>query len=236
MGFKLELTLCDRTIEAEVPIPNQKMRVADLLPVLLSFDEAVVGMAADKAESEGRKISCREGCGACCRQLVPISEAEAVYLAELVAAMPAERQTRVRERFREALAALGEPLVERLRDTGQFKDLAARRVLGEEYFHRGVACPFLEDERCSIYPHRPMPCREYLVTSPAENCQKPTAETVRPVDVPIKLSQILYQFGDGVGNQPTRWIPLVLALELVGEQRTYPAPEMFKNFVSRIRG
>jgi hypothetical protein len=56
------------------------------------------------------------------------------------------------------------------------------------------------------------------------------------VDVPIKLSQILYQFGDGVGNQPTRWIPLVLALELVGEQRTYPAPEMFKNFVSRIRG
>jgi Fe-S-cluster containining protein len=169
MGFKLELTLCDRTIEAEVPIPNQKMRVADLLPVLLSFDEAVVGMAADKAESEGRKISCREGCGACCRQLVPISEAEAVYLAELVAAMPAERQTRVRERFREALAALGEPLVERLRDTGQFKDLAARRVLGEEYFHRGVACPFLEDERCSIYPHRPMPCRFGPWTSPSNS-------------------------------------------------------------------
>ncbi|MGC9972387.1 MAG: YkgJ family cysteine cluster protein [Bryobacteraceae bacterium] len=236
IGFKLELTLCDRTIEAEVPIPNQSMRVADLLPVLLSFDNAVVGMAADKSESEGLKISCREGCGACCRQLVPISDAEAVYLAELVAALPPERQARVRERFREALAALGESLVERLRDTSEFKDLAQRRELGEEYFRRGVACPFLEEERCTIYPHRPMTCREYLVTSPAENCQKPSPETVRPVPIPIKLSQILYQFGDGVGNQPTRWIPLVLALEFTGEQRCFPAPEMFKNFVSRIRG
>lgn len=236
IGFKLELTLCDRTIEAEVPIPNQSMRVADLLPVLLTFDDAVNGMAADKVQSEGKQISCREGCGACCRQLVPISEAEAVYLAELVAAMPPERQAHVRERFREALAALGESLVERLRDTSQFKDLAERREIGEEYFHRHVACPFLEDERCIIYQHRPMVCREYLVTSPAENCQKPSAETVRPVPIPIKLSQILYCFGDGVGNQSTRWIPLVLALEFTGEQESYPAPEMFKNFVSRIRG
>jgi len=236
IGFKIELTLCDRTIEAEVPIPNQPMRVADLLPVLLAFDDAVNGMAADKAESEGRKISCREGCGACCRQLVPIGEAEAVYLAELVAAMPPERQARVRERFQEELAALGEEMVERLRDTSKFKDLAQRRELGKEYFRRGVPCPFLEDERCAIYPHRPMTCREYLVTSPAENCQKPSAETVRPVPIPIKLSQILYCFGDGIGNQSARWIPLVLALEFAGEQRCFPAPEMFKNFVSRIRG
>ncbi|MGO9097705.1 MAG: YkgJ family cysteine cluster protein [Bryobacteraceae bacterium] len=234
IAFKLELTVCDRTIEAEVPIPSQPLRVADLLPVLLAFDSALVGMAADKAESDGQKISCREGCGACCRQIVPIAEAEAVYTAELVGALPPPRQAHVRERFQEALAALGEEFVERLRDTSKYKELAQRRQLGEEYFAHGVPCPFLEDERCSIHEHRPMRCREYLVTSPPENCRKPSPETVRPVDVPLQLSRILFCFADGLGNQSTRWLPLVLALEFRGEQQRFPGPELFKQFVSQI--
>lgn len=234
IAFKLELTVCDRTIQAEVPIPNQPMRVADLLPVLLAFDSALVGMAADKSESDGVKISCREGCGACCRQIVPIAEAEAVYIAELVAALPPPRQAHVRERFREALAALGAEFVERLRDTSKYKELAARRQLGEEYFSRAVPCPFLEEERCTIYQHRPMRCREYLVVSPAENCRQPSPETVRPVDVPVQLSRILFCFADGVGGQATHWLPLVLALEFNGEQKRFPGPELFRRFVSWI--
>ncbi len=41
------------------------------------------------------------------------------------------------------------------------------------YFHLGIACPFLEDESCSIHADRPISCREYLVTSPAVNCADP---------------------------------------------------------------
>jgi hypothetical protein len=165
---------------------------------------------------------------------VPLAEAEAVYIAELVAALPPPRQARVLERFREALAALGEEFVERLRDTSKYKELAARRTLGEEYFSRGVPCPFLEEERCGIYQHRPMRCREYLVTSPAENCRKPSPDSVRPVDVPVQLSRILFCFADGIGNQATHWLPLVLALEFSGEQRRFPGPELFRRFVSQI--
>jgi Fe-S-cluster containining protein len=36
-----------------------------------------------------------------------------------------------------------------------------------------MPCPFLEDESCSIHPDRPLVCREYLVTSPAELCAGP---------------------------------------------------------------
>jgi hypothetical protein len=165
---------------------------------------------------------------------VPIAEAEAVYIAELVGNLPPPRQAHVRQRFQEALAALGEELVERLRDTSKYKELAQRRQLGEEYFSHGVPCPFLEEERCSIYEHRPMRCREYLVTSPAENCAKPGPETVRPVDVPVQLSRILFCFADGLGNQSTRWLPLVLALEFRGEQQRFPGPELFRQFVSQL--
>jgi Fe-S-cluster containining protein len=238
--FKLELTLCDRTIDAHVNIPNGSMRVADLLPILHSFDDAVVGMAADKTQSDGLKISCRAGCGACCRQVVPISEAEAVYIAELVDVMPPERQEVIRARFEQAIAALGTALLDRLRDTSKLKELDVRREIGSEYFRKGVPCPFLEDESCSIHPQRPMSCREYLVTSPAENCRQPSAETIRQVHVPVKLSQILYCFGDGAGNDRTRWVPLVLALEWTQARRSAPeklfsGPELFKNFASQIR-
>ena len=239
ISFKIELSLCDRTIEAETAIPNAPLRVADLLPVLLSFDSAVVGMAADKTQSEGGQISCRAGCGACCRQLVPVSEAEAVYLAELVAEMPPERQALVRQRFQEALLALGEPLMERMRDTTKLAELDKRRELGQEYFSRGVPCPFLENESCSIYEHRPMSCREYLVTSPAGKCKTPGPETIRQVAIPVKLSTILYCFGDGAGKEGTRWVPLVSALEWASARdaaadKRYPGPEMFKNFVTAM--
>jgi len=238
--FQMELSLCDRTINAHISVPTAPVRVADLLPILHAFDDAVIGMAADKTESEGETISCRAGCGACCRQLTPVSESEAVYLAELVAALPEERRAAMGERFRQALEALGEDLVERLRNPEKLDTMEKRREIGEEYFRRGVACPFLEDESCSIHPQRPMSCREYLVTTPRENCQAPSPETIRQVALPLKLSQILYCFGDGAGNGKTRWLPLTLALEWAagrsGEsENRWPGSELFKRFAQRIR-
>jgi Fe-S-cluster containining protein len=241
VSVKFELSSHDRTIEAETAIPKGPMRVQDLLPILHAFDDAVIAMATDSIESGGKKISCRAGCGACCRQLVPVAEPEAFYLAEVVAAMPAEHQERVRARFREALEALGEEMTARLRDPSQQKTIEQRRAVGMEYFGRGVPCPFLENESCSIYDYRPMACREYLVTSPAENCKKPGPDTIEMAPLPQKLSEVLYAFGDGKGYEETHWLPLVLAPEWVDEQagkdqRAFPGPELFQNFVKRTAG
>jgi Fe-S-cluster containining protein len=238
--FQLELTICDRTINAHINVPTAPMRVADLLPILHAFDDAVLGMAADKTGSDGKTISCGAGCGACCRQLTPIAESEAVYLAEIVAAAPAERRNALRERFRAAVEALGEDLADRLRDTAKLETMEKRRAIGEEYFARGVACPFLEEESCSIHPQRPMSCREYLVTSPAENCRKPSASTIQTVETPLKLSPLLYRFGDGAGKDRTRWLPLALALEWAGSEDErrglrWPGTELFKRFTQSIR-
>jgi Fe-S-cluster containining protein len=231
---RFELSVGPRTIEASVPIPDAPMRVADLLPVLLAFDDAVVAMAGDALLEAGKTIPCGPGCGMCCRQLVPVSEAEAQYLAELVEAMPAELQARVRERFGAAAAALGEPMLARLRDLRGLATVEARQRIGEEYFRLGVPCPFLEDESCSIHEHRPMPCREYMVTSPPPNCRDPRPGSIEPVPMPVKLSTILYRFGDGMGEETMRWVALVLALEERGA-RWFPGPAMFRNFVRQAR-
>jgi len=57
------------------------------------------------------------------------------------------------------------------------------RQLGVEYFAQHVACPFLEDESCSIHSDRPLACREYLVTSPALNCERPSESTIEKVNL-----------------------------------------------------
>lgn len=237
-SLELEFTASGRTIQATVSIPREDLRMTDLLPILFGFSNALVTLAEDVAREAGKPVSCRAGCGACCRQLVPVSEPEALYLAELVQALPPGRAFQVRERFRTALEALGAGLLGRLRDAGSLKTLDQRRELGLEYFRAGVPCPFLENESCSIYEQRPLSCREYLVSSPADNCRHPSAETIAMVPVPAKLSELLYCFGDGVGNDRTRWVPLVLALEWAeahqAEPPRWPAPKLFQSFLRRV--
>jgi Fe-S-cluster containining protein len=234
--FKIEVVAGEHTLEASARVPDARLRLADLLPILQAFDDALVGVAADKVLRAGKTIYCQAGCGACCRQLVPIGEPEAVHLAELLEGLPPERQAVLRERFRAMLGALEQHgLLERLRRPARLKALAARRKIGEQYFKLGLPCPFLEEERCSIYPHRPLVCREYLVSSPAENCRQPRPDTIQKVPLLVKLSDILYTFGDGFGEQSTRWLPLPLALEWAArhakQQPVFPGPSLFSNFL-----
>ena len=237
-SFNLEFTAAGRTIQATVSVPREDLRMTDLLPLLFSFSNALVMLGEDVAKEAGKPVSCRAGCGACCRQLVPVSEPEAVHIAELVRALPPDRASRVRERFRTALESLDAGLVARLHDPDANRSLDQRREMGLEYFRAGVPCPFLENESCSIYEQRPLSCREYLVSSPAENCKKPSAETIAMVPVPAKLSELVYCFGDGAGNDRSRWVPLVLALEWAEAQKAeaprWPAPKLFENFLRRV--
>jgi Fe-S-cluster containining protein len=84
----------------------------------------------------------------------------------------------------------------------------------DKYFYEGIPCPFLEDESCSIHPNRPIVCREYLVTSPAANCAKPSAETVTLVKLPIKPSKTVGRLGRTGRMKDEGILLLVRALEL----------------------
>ena len=224
--FKFELQVGEQKINAAVQLPAEPIRPVDVLPILFGFSNAIVGAAA-----QGEPVSCRAGCGACCRQVVPISETEAIYLANLIEEMPPGRKATILARFQEAarrIAAAG--LTDKL-TLEALTTVDERRKAADQYFQLGIACPFLENESCGIHPHRPLACREYLVTSPAANCSAPTAETIQMVPMPKKLSYVLYRFGDGVGNQPVKFVPLTLIFQQsYSEQPRLPGPEIFENF------
>ena len=171
--------------------------------------------------------------------MVPISETEARYLSDLIASMPEEQRERVTARFAQAIELLASSgLLDRLR-VAAASDAEERHRLGLEYFRLGLPCPFLEDESCSIHPHRPASCREYLVTSPAGNCSTPRAGDIAMVDLPAQVSRVLYRFGDGRGEEPARWMALPLLLEWVAEHREdtqpkIPGTELFANFMNKL--
>jgi Fe-S-cluster containining protein len=164
-----------------VPLRLGERTLSDLLPAAREVTRQVTEQAAARARAAGKQVSCRAGCAACCRQLVAISVVEAQALAEYVASLPGERQAAVRARFADALrrleaAGLLDPAEPRGGRALLAADVAGRsetiREVARRYFHQGIACPFLEDESCGVYEHRPLVCREYNVTSPAEQCSR----------------------------------------------------------------
>jgi Fe-S-cluster containining protein len=215
----LRLKVGDLQIAHPITVPSRPVAATAVLPALQGLVNEVVGAA-----ERGKDISCRKGCGACCRQLVPISRTEGEALLALIEAMPRERRKAVRARFATAEAAITQA---GLAERGTRSD----REMSLAYFALGVPCPFLEEESCSIHPDRPLVCREYLVTSPAELCAGPAQEGVTPVPVP-KLSAGARRLQDDGDS----WFPLAMLFAWSGKARApakrRPGTEWIQRFLT----
>ena len=119
-------------------------------------------------------MSCRSGCTACCYDNPRgVTGVELRYLQEGIRALPDGAMI---------LAA--------------FQALPAKPVEAEAWRKRQVPCPLLSAQgRCRAYRHRPLACRAFHATTPAEHCDPPHPaypERVNPhLDPPAVLLQIL---------------------------------------------
>ena len=200
-GPKLMLSCSDRT--STVPL-------SQLLTTLRSLTNTVVDGAVERERSAGREISCKAGCGACCRQLVPLSVTEAQQLPRLIARLDEVHRSRVISRFNEASSKLrASGMLDRLE---RFSTLSRqeRSELSTAYFRLGIPCPFLEDESCSIHPVRPVICRQYLVTSDPSHCANPSPETIVPVPIAANVFGALTRVEARDPNLPQS-VPMIVA-------------------------
>jgi Fe-S-cluster containining protein len=234
---KFALKVQDCNIEVSAPIPEGPVLPTALLPILQGLSNTLSDLTAAGAAKAGAPVSCREGCGACCRQPVPIAPAEARMLADYIAEQPEEQRAVLRERFQRAAARLEEScMAQEIRDC-LHASRDARHALGLRYFALGIACPFLQDERCTIHPIRPLRCREYLVVSPAERCANPGNEEIVSVKPPILFSQVLEKWNTSGERQAGEFILLTMLDEWAAQ---HPAeqdrahrsgPEMLLEFL-----
>lgn len=217
--------------------------LADLVPAASEIVEQITKAKVAQEAARGSVVSCTKGCGACCRYLVRVSIPEAFWLHARFLELPPEDQARYGERIAEIQSAL--------RDSGLDVELAKgltrgandpshefrHHELSRRYLALGLACPFLEEESCSIHPWRPVVCRQYLVTSPAPLCVDPFGNNVRRTPMPFHATETLSELAGELLGKPPELIPLPMALDWAAENEPlarleWPGEELF----ARLRG
>jgi len=215
-----QLKIGDRQVPISVAVPDYDVAAVELIPVYQAITDKVVSNNAQESEANGKAISCRAGCGSCCNQMVPVTLLEAEHLSKVVKRMPEPKQSRVRQRFK--------AIEEKMQTTGLAQEMAIiaeydaqrQRELAIAYFKMGEACPFLESQSCSIYPDRPLECREFLVTSDPKHCEALDAGQIQHIDSKLRLLPALRkQSESSVKVKTASWMIMPLSLDWVKSKR-----------------
>ena len=241
--FEVALNTPAGRLTAAIDVPTGFIPITAIVPVTRRLGDEAAQLEVRQAIESGRTISCRMGCAACCRMLVPLSAPEAFALREYLAQLPLDRRTYLLNRLSETKDRLSQAgLWDRLNDVAE----ASRTVPDEEldpinqsYYALRISCPYLENELCSIYEARPSACRELLVTSPAELCQDMAQNPVAPLPVSMRISSILGLAWGTLTSSPPRLIPLPIALEWAERhekesRRTWPGSSLLDQILDNM--
>jgi len=234
----VELSTPDGVVRGKVAVTRGPLRLVGLVPTACALTDALVAAAIRSEEQAGRTISCRAGCGVCCRYMVPLSPPEALHLMDVIESLAPSRRGDVLAKFDEIVAALEQhDMVAELLDPPPTDEPVL--PIARRYFELRLACPFLAGESCSVHNQRPVACRHYNVTSPPPACSRPYEPGVERVPMPLPLSAPLARLTAELTGQPPCLIPLTLVPRWVGQhadlrQRTWPGLELFDRFLAQI--
>ncbi len=241
--FEVALNTPAGRLTTAIDVPTGLIPITAIVPLTRRLGDEAAELEIQQGAETGQSISCRKGCAACCRMLVPLSAPEAFALQEHVKQLPADRHTQLLNRLHDAKDRLKQVgLWDRMSDVAE----ASKQVSDEEldpinqsYYALRIPCPYLENELCSIYEARPAACRELLVTSPAELCQDLAQNPVMPLPVSMRMSSILGLTWGALTSSPPRLIPLPMALEWAERhqeesQRTWPGSALLDQVLDNM--
>ena len=215
--FEVSLNTPAGLLTMPVEVPTGFVPVTTIVPLMRRLSQQAQALEERKSVAAGHPISCRMGCAACCRMLVPVSAPEAFALKDMILALPDARRARMMTKLSETRARVEQAgLLARLTDVAETtQPLIDEEMepLNREYYALRMPCPFLENETCSIYEDRPAACRELLVTTPAELCQDMVKNQVQALPVPVRISTVLGALWSELVGGPARLIPLPIALD-----------------------
>lgn len=130
------------------------------------------------AQSIGTALTCREKCSMCCIEFIGARLEECDAIAIYLYLYP-ELMNKFLINYRGWFDTItsGDNILEKTSkayqiafETRRSGDKEAFQNLALEYAKRFAYCPFLEDDKCNIYPLRPYTCSTYSVVSDKKYC------------------------------------------------------------------
>jgi Fe-S-cluster containining protein len=216
----LSVSPCLR-VESEMASPAD-LSAVEAVEQLARRQEELIERELTVLQEQGGAVSCRAGCAACCRQFVVVSPLEAVAIGRHVrSAEDAQRQRWEAAHARHRAELPQWPsLVRRLgafREAQGYLSPEEGDLLEREYWAAQIACPFLEEERCTIYPVRPFACREHFAVTPAALCAT-DLDAVQTPPTRFEFRAIASQVGERCFGLEDRLVPLFETLSSVDEE------------------
>ena len=175
------------------------MEIKGLIPLIRKAERELDRF--NQQQERDQSMGCERGCSYCCYQFVSVSPAEVFRLAIVL------RQMNRRKWARDRLKAFNEQMAD-----------ATNRA---EWYEKRIPCPFLINDECSIYRHRPLPCRS-LFSFSRQRCISASTEAGarvaywrEPQEKLVEIQLGLCLEVDGVYSKRTVPVDLFTALELV---------------------
>jgi hypothetical protein len=91
--FEVALNTPAGRLTTAIDVPTGLIPITAIVPLTRRLGEEAAELEIQHATEAGQTISCRKGCAACCRMLVPLSAPEAFALQEHIAQLPGYRPT-----------------------------------------------------------------------------------------------------------------------------------------------
>lgn len=215
--FEISLNTSAGQITTAVDVPTGFVPVTSIVPLMRRLGEEAQALEVTRLAEAGSVPSCQKGCAACCRMLVPLSAPEAFAVRDWIRSRSGPEQARIIARLAEAkVRLLSHGIWQHLSELSEASEQPGDDALDEinrSYYALRLACPFLDEEVCTIYDERPAACRELLVTSPADRCEDLLSNPVDTISAPIRMSTVLALLWQELTNTSTRLIPLPLVLD-----------------------
>src|SRR5690242_18948816 len=104
----LDFETPDGRLRGDLVVRPRPIRLAELAFNTMILSDKLTEFAVRREAREQREVSCRKGCGACCRTVVPLSAPEAWFLADLVAGVKEPRRSEILENLESASRAMSE--------------------------------------------------------------------------------------------------------------------------------
>lgn len=241
---RLELDVLDEKLNFCIVVGQVQARLADIVPLARSICSNIINVVLKKIRSRGEYIPCYKGCSTCCyRCLVPVSVPEAFRLKEEIEKEPAYKRQSIWEDCLNASRHIlthkpPKKFVHKSAESSSNKP-ANLVLISNWYSSLKLACPFLNQDICTIYQKRPLVCREHFIIGSAEGCEEDdySAEVVEmPIQVPNALGQLASELEDT--NVEAVILPLTLVWCKENKERaarTWPYSMMVERFVEIIK-